>query len=349
MKTTKRLFALFLALITLCSSLVVPALAASWPSLSSSRYCEMRAPGTIPVYRNSELSTRGTSSPAKSYNASISKNDTIYIYKVTGTYAQVNYPTSSGRRTGYVKTSALLGVSAPSQVISSKAKITTYWYASSSSQAGYVEANDTVYKLGITNSGYVMVIYPAVSGSRAYKAAFVTKADYEKMVKVNSGNPNNSISSWQWPVSSYCISQSFNRKSSNNSRPYHCGIDMTSSNRDIYAAADGTVVYKGNSSGNGLYVILSHNINGKTVKTLYSHLSSYSSCPAVGKTVAKGAKIGVMGSTGNSTGVHLHFAVFTGSTNDPVGYATSSGSNKISYNGCVFYNPSYVISNGRLP
>ena len=336
-------------LITLCSTLSVPALAASWPGFSSSRYCEMRAPATIPVYRDSGLRTRGTSYPAKSYNASISRNDKIYIYKVTGSYAQVNYPTGSGRRTGYVKTSALFGVSYPSQVISSKAKVITYWYASSSTQAGYVTAKDTVYKLGTTKSGYVLVIYPAASGSRAYKAAFVTKADYEKMVKANPDNPSTSVTGWQWPVSGYSISQSFNRKRSNNSRPYHCGIDMKSSKRDIYAAADGTVVYKGNSNGNGLHVIISHNINGKTVKTLYSHLSSYSSCPDVGKTVAKGTKIGVMGSTGNSSGIHLHFAVFTGATNDPDGYATSSGSNKISHKGCVFYNPSYVIANGRLP
>ncbi len=354
MKTTKRIFALFLVLVTLCSTLAVPALAASWPSLSSSRYCEMRAPGKISVYRDSGLRTRGTSSPAKSYNASISQNDKIYIYKITGSYAQVNYPTSSGRRTGYVKTSTLFGVSSPSRVISSKAKVTTCWYASSSSQAGYVAAKDTVYKLGTTKNGYVLVIYPAASGSRAYKAAFVTKADYQKMEKTDpdenkNNNTNGDTSGWQWPVSGYSISQSFNRRRSNNTRPYHCGVDMTSSSRGIYAAADGTVVYKGYSSGNGYHVILSHNINGKTVKTLYSHLSSYSSCPAVGKAVAKGAKIGVMGSTGNSTGVHLHFAVFTGSSNDPVGYATSGGSNKISHNGCVFYNPSYVISNGRLP
>lgn len=156
-------------------------------------------------------------------------------------------------------------------------------------------------------------------------------------------------SGWQWPMSDYTVNQSFNNKRNSGSRPYHCGIDIKSFNTDIYAAADGTVVYKGYSDGNGNHVVISHNLNGTTVKTLYSHLSNYNVCPEVGQAISKGTQIGVMGSTGNSTGPHLHFAVYTGSSNNPWGYATSGGANKISYGGCVFYNPSYVITNSKLP
>ena len=56
MKTTKRLLSLLLALITLCSVIAIPAFAAStWPSLSSSGYCEMISPGKITVYRESKI------------------------------------------------------------------------------------------------------------------------------------------------------------------------------------------------------------------------------------------------------------------------------------------------------
>ena len=349
MKTTKRLLSLLLALVTLCSVIAIPAFAAStWPSLSSSGYCEMISPGKISVYRDSSLKTPGTSNPARSYSAYVAKNDKIYILKVTESYTQLSYPTSSGRRIGFVKTSTLFGVTSPTEVITSKAKVTTYTGASTSSKSGNTAVGDTVFKLGTTKGGYVLIMYTAVSGSRSMKAAFITKSDYEK-VKGNSTSTSVTSSGWQWPMSGYWVTQSFNNKTSSSSRPYHCGIDIKSNNTNVYAAATGTVVYKGYSSGNGYHVVLSHNLNGTTVKTLYSHLSNYNSCPAVGQTVSKGTQIGVMGSTGNSTGPHLHFAIYTGSSNNPYGYASSSGSNKISYGGCVFYNPYYVISNGRLP
>lgn len=349
MKTTKRMLSLLLALIMLCSAIAIPAYAAAaWPSLSSSGYCEMISPGKISVYRDSGLKTPGTSSPAKSYNAYVAKNDKIYILKVTESYTQLSYPTSSGRKIGYVKTSTLFGVTAPTEMVTSKAKVTTYTGASTSSKSGSTAIGDAVYKLGTTSSGYVLVMYTAVSGSRRYKAAFVTDSDYAK-IKGGSGSTGSTSSDWQWPMSGYTVTQSFNNKTSSSSRPYHCGIDMKSSNTNVYAAATGTVVCKDYSNGNGYHVVIAHNLNGTTVKTLYSHLSNYNSCPDVGQTVTKGTLIGVMGNTGNSYGAHLHFAIYTGSSNNPWGYASSGGANKISYGGCVFYNPAYVISNGRLP
>lgn len=165
----------------------------------------------------------------------------------------------------------------------------------------------------------------------------------------NTTTGGTASSGWQWPMSGYTVSQSFNSRGGPSSRPYHCGVDITSSDTNIYAVADGTVVFKDYSDGNGNHVVISHNLNGTTVKTLYSHLSNYDACPEVGQAVSKGTQIGVMGSTGNSSGPHLHFAVYTGSSNNPWGYASSSGTNKISYEGCVFYNPSYVIANGNLP
>lgn len=347
MKTIKRVCCMLLAVILLLSALPLNTFAAStWPNATSSRTCAMISPGQIPVYRDSGLTTRGTCSPARSYNSYIDKGDDLKFLEITYNYIKVNFPTSQGRKVGYIKTSTILGVNAPADVVTSRAKVTTYQYASTAKSYGYIAVNDTVYKCGTTKSGYVLVIYNVSGG---YKAAFITKSDWERLKTSPADTDTTKSSVWQWPMNSYWVTQAFNNKRSSSSRPYHCGIDIKSSNTNVYAAASGTVVYKGNYGDNGLHVVISHNINGTTVKTLYSHLANYNSCPAVGQTVKKGAKIGVMGSTGNSTGSHLHFAVYTGKTNNPWGYTSNGGANKINYKGCVFYNPAYVISNGRLP
>lgn len=162
---------------------------------------------------------------------------------------------------------------------------------------------------------------------------------------------NDSVS-WQYPVKGYTVTQKFGNYSSTmakKSRPYHSGIDIVyKSNKTIYAAATGIVEYVGYSSGNGNHVILSHQMGGKTVKSLYSHLSSYS--VRKGQKVQGGIAIGIMGNTGNSTGTHLHFAIFEGSGTDPLGYVGSYNSaNKLMQGGVIFYNPVYVVNNNKLP
>jgi murein DD-endopeptidase MepM/ murein hydrolase activator NlpD len=89
----------------------------------------------------------------------------------------------------------------------------------------------------------------------------------------------------------------------------HKGIDIARpSDRSILAADNGTVTSAGWDGGYGNRVVINHN-NG--LKTTYSHLSSIN--VSVGQTVSRGQKIGVMGRTGNSTGVHLHFEVYQNS------------------------------------
>ncbi len=61
------------------------------------------AKSEIKVYRNSSCKTRGTCSPAKSYNAYVSAGDDVNLQKLTSSYAKIDYPTTSGRRTGYIK------------------------------------------------------------------------------------------------------------------------------------------------------------------------------------------------------------------------------------------------------
>lgn len=179
MKTMKRLLSLFLAVITLCSVITIPAFAAStWPTFSSSGYCEYISPGKISVYRDSSLKTPGTCSPAKSYNAYVAKNDKVYILEVTASYTKLSYPTSNGRRVGYAKTSTLFGVTVPTETVTCRNKVTTYTGASTANRSGSTAVGDTVVKLGSTKSDFVLIMYTATSGSRAMKAAFVSKSDY---------------------------------------------------------------------------------------------------------------------------------------------------------------------------
>ncbi len=99
---------------------------------------------------------------------------------------------------------------------------------------------------------------------------------------------------------------------------FHNGIDIANlANTPIKAAREGIVVTVGfNAGGYGKYIVISHS-NG--FQTLYAHLNSFA--VKVGKKVSRGAIIGYMGSTGYSTGNHLHFTIFkNGKTENPMKY-----------------------------
>ncbi|MBU1151362.1 M23 family metallopeptidase [Patescibacteria group bacterium] len=89
---------------------------------------------------------------------------------------------------------------------------------------------------------------------------------------------------------------------------YHKGIDIAnSSGSNILAADSGTVVTSGWSPfGYGNHVIIDH---GNGYRTLYGHMQAL--YVTVGQTVNRGDRIGKMGSTGRSTGTHLHFEVIS--------------------------------------
>lgn len=85
----------------------------------------------------------------------------------------------------------------------------------------------------------------------------------------------------------------------------HKGIDIAAPNgTTIVAAADGKVVHSGWMSGYGNLVIIDH---GNGVQTYYGHCSKL--YVSVGTKVSAGSKIAAVGSTGNSTGNHLHFEI----------------------------------------
>lgn len=88
----------------------------------------------------------------------------------------------------------------------------------------------------------------------------------------------------------------------------HLGIDYAApTGRKIFAAADGRVIHKARKGGYGKTVIMRHKGN---YKTLYAHLNGYKGGLKVGSFVKQGSLIGYVGSTGMSTGPHLHFALY---------------------------------------
>jgi murein DD-endopeptidase MepM/ murein hydrolase activator NlpD len=97
----------------------------------------------------------------------------------------------------------------------------------------------------------------------------------------------------------------------------HEGIDLGApEGTPIHAAASGTVIYAGWMGGYGNLTVIDH---GGGIATAYGHQSSIA--VATGQQVTQGEVIGYVGSTGHSTGPHLHFEVrVDGSAVDPLGY-----------------------------
>lgn len=100
-------------------------------------------------------------------------------------------------------------------------------------------------------------------------------------------------------------------------RKFHTGIDLAGPNHsEIRAADSGNVLYSGWYGGYGKVVIVSH---GKGMATLYAHLSKINA--SAGQNISKGDVIGYEGTTGFSTGPHLHFEVrVDGKPNNPLNF-----------------------------
>lgn len=101
-------------------------------------------------------------------------------------------------------------------------------------------------------------------------------------------------------------------------RWYHPGTDIANHDGGAILAADsGTVVVSGwTNTGYGNHVIIDH---GNGYQSLYGHLSSIA--VVTGQRIGRGSVLGQMGSTGRSTGTHLHFEIRTrGGNVDPLGY-----------------------------
>ena len=137
----------------------------------------------------------------------------------------------------------------------------------------------------------------------------------------NAANPV-ALGGYIWPVNSRYITSTFGGRASPGGigSTNHKGVDIgrVGYNTQIKAAKAGTVIVSQYSSSYGNYVVVSHG-SGNT--TLYAHMSSRS--VSVGQKVSQGTVLGITGSTGNSTGPHLHFEITENSMRiNPLKYLT---------------------------
>jgi len=113
------------------------------------------------------------------------------------------------------------------------------------------------------------------------------------------------------PVNDACFSSGFGPRDGR----MHDGIDLASNPGGlIYSAAPGRVLEVSDIPGYGLQVIIAH---GRGVYTRYAHFKSFDSGITPGTEVGFGVPLGIMGATGNATGIHLHYEILTGNYNTP--------------------------------
>ncbi len=162
-------------------------------------------------------------------------------------------------------------------------------------------SNDETFALAIGQQ----VVVP--DGEMPDEPVFSPRSNLANVLTPNAGAVS-ATGNWLWPAAG-TITQYF--------KPWHKGIDIAKSSGGAILAADaGTVIVSGwpDNSGYGNRVIVDH---GNGYQTLYAHLSKLS--VKVGQTVKKGDVLGNMGSTGRSTGTHLHFEIRSSKGNaDPI-------------------------------
>lgn len=160
-------------------------------------------------------------------------------------------------------------------------------------------------KIKIVNGN---IVYVAPNGKETLKNSIDEIIVIGEKKLPNVGDLDN----WAWPSDSgWKISSDYGYRIHpiTKVRSIHNGIDIagTGYNSPVYAANNGTVIIKKYADDFGYYIVIDHN-NG--YYTLYAHLNKYVNNINIGDTVIRGQQIGYVGSTGQSTGPHIHFEVW---------------------------------------
>ena len=173
------------------------------------------------------------------------------------------------------------------------------------------------------------VLYTVAKGDSLSGIARSNKVTYEQILEANQlaspvvtpGQkiflPGATLSNWDlrqasgelfiYPVRGYITSRFGTRRDPfTGARSFHNGIDIANAlGTPVRASMAGTVTDTGFNSSYGNYIVISH---GGGFQTLYGHLKGF--LVKIGQDVDQGQQIGLMGSTGYSTGSHTHFSIF---------------------------------------
>ena len=170
--------------------------------------------------------------------------------------------------------------------------------------AEYQDYRETV-RQGQTGEAVVTAEIQTLDGEeneRTIVARTVLRSASDEIVEVGTKNIGIGTGSFVRPVSGYTFTSAFKWRWGR----LHSGVDLAvPEGTPIRASDNGKVILAENSGdGYGNYIILDH---GNGFKTLYGHNSAL--CVSVGDIVSQGDLIAYSGSTGNSTGPHLHFEI----------------------------------------
>lgn len=146
--------------------------------------------------------------------------------------------------------------------------------------------------------------------STASKVINNSASGLEVIKKLVKPSPVKNVgSSMLWPTEGHRITQYYSWR--------HKGLDIANkTGTPLYASESGTIIYSGWSNGYGYNVLIDH---GSGLRTRYAHASKL--YVSKGDTVSKGESVAAMGSTGWSTGPHIHFEVIiNGSLMNPLNY-----------------------------
>ena len=185
-------------------------------------------------------------------------------------------------------------------------------------------ANALVAQLRASKSEYQEDMDDLSAEAEAVQAQILKLSKELAAQQAAQGKPSNAaLGGYIWPVSSRRITSTFGGRASPGGigSTNHKGIDIggVGYTTEIHAAKAGTVIVSQYSRSYGNYVVVSHG-SGNT--TLYAHMSSRK--VSVGQYVNQGDVLGITGSTGNSTGPHLHFEITeNGVRIDPLKYLTN--------------------------
>ncbi|MEV4449337.1 M23 family metallopeptidase [Streptomyces mirabilis] len=159
------------------------------------------------------------------------------------------------------------------------------------------------------------------------RAAKEAKKEREAKERAARAAERKRLNTFVLPITGSYISTGYKTGGSLWSSGSHTGVDFhAASGTSVHAVGSGTVVTAGWGGAYGNQIVLKMHDG---TYTMYGHLSSIG--VSVGQTVTPGQQIGLSGSTGNTTGPHLHFEARTtaeyGSDMDPVAYLRSHGVN----------------------
>jgi len=183
------------------------------------------------------------------------------------------------------------------------------------------ELQSRIHDLQVENAGLAAQEAPLQAKLAAADARYAAQVAAARAAAAVSASPSGStgpVGSYglQWPLSGP-VTREFGYQPGG----FHPGIDIAPGyGSPIYAAGDGVVIYAGWESGYGNYTCIDH---GSNISSCYGHQSEID--VSVGQTVHRGQFIGREGSTGNSTGPHVHFEIrVSGEVNNPRNFIPGS-------------------------